>query len=394
MQIDADFINRKVKGWFIRGKMSITNIPGKVRCLLWGKAAGRCEFNGCNEIIFRDWLTNEELNFAQVAHIIGDSPNGPRGDVVLSEAYCSDIDNLMLMCPEHHLMIDEITTKYSWELLRQMKAAHELRVEVQTSVKEDMRSNVVIYIANIGKIQPKIDIDSCFMSLFPNKYPSSRLPIRLGINNSEFKDNEKDFWKIESENLVRQFSDQIHPISKSGDTSHFSVFSLAPQPLVIKLGSLFSDINNCDVYQLHREPPNWIWQTEPTYTDYIIEAPKDRFKNIALSIELSADIDESRINKVFKDRDFSLWKLKIENPNNDFLKSRNQLVDFRENFRSLLNTIHASHGDENILNIFPAVPVSIAFEMGRVRQPKADLPFAIYDQNRDSGGFTFALEII
>jgi hypothetical protein len=35
-----------------------------------------------------------------------------------------------------------------------------------------------------------------------------------------------------------------------------------------------------------------------------------------------------------------------------------------------------------MLNIFPAIPVSVAVEMGRVWMPKADLPLIIFDRNR------------
>lgn len=39
------------------------------------------------------------------------------------------------------------------------------------------------------------------------------------------------------------------------------------------------------------------------------------------------------------------------------------------------------------------MPVATAIELGRVRMPKADMPWRIYDQVNDSGGFIPALEI-
>jgi hypothetical protein len=59
----------------------------------------------------------------------------------------------------------------------------------------------------------------------------------------------------------------------------------------------------------------------------------------------------------------------------------------------LLDRIKAVHGDDAILHVFPAVPVSVALEMGRVRMPKADLKMIIYDQNRTLGGFVQAIAI-
>ena len=65
----------------------------------------------------------------------------------------------------------------------------------------------------------------------------------------------------------------------------------------------------------------------------------------------------------------------------------------RRTLRSLLNEIKAAHGETAEIAVFPAVPVSVAVEIGRVWMPKADLPMVIYDQNRATGGFAKALAI-
>src|SRR6266498_1537541 len=99
--------------------MSVSKIPEKVRYLLWAKSAGRCEFDGCNKLLWHDGLTKIEMSFADVAHIIGGRPGGPRGNVILSTEYCNDVSNLMLMCLDHHRMIDRITETYGDDVLRQ-----------------------------------------------------------------------------------------------------------------------------------------------------------------------------------------------------------------------------------------------------------------------------------
>jgi len=68
-----------------------------------------------------------------------------------------------------------------------------------------------------------------------------------------------------------------------------------------------------------------------------------------------------------------------------------QLRLFRQQFRLLLDRVKARHGQDVVLHVFPAVPLSVAVEIGRVWMPKADLPLCIYDQNRKLGGFTKAL---
>ena len=51
------------------------------------------------------------------------------------------------------------------------------------------------------------------------------------------------------------------------------------------------------------------------------------------------------------------------------------------------------HGQRTSLNIFPAMPVACAVELGRVRMPKADMPWVVFDQNNKRGRFIKALEI-
>ena len=102
--------------------MSVSHIPNKVKLRLWGKTAGRCQYPGCNKILWRDDLTKVEFNTAYIAHIIADKPNGHRGDKVLSKKLPRDISNLMLLCDEHHRLIDkEKVDEHPAELLSEYK---------------------------------------------------------------------------------------------------------------------------------------------------------------------------------------------------------------------------------------------------------------------------------
>jgi hypothetical protein len=58
-----------------------------------------------------------------------------------------------------------------------------------------------------------------------------------------------------------------------------------------------------------------------------------------------------------------------------------------------MDRIKAAHGQTTPLHVFPVASVSAAIEFGRIRMPKADMPWRIYDQVNDRGGFVFALSI-
>ena len=74
--------------------------------ILCGKAAGMCEFEGCNKRLFYDGVTLSTSNNAYVAHIVASSSKGPRGDKTLSPLLSDKLENLMLMCADHHKLID------------------------------------------------------------------------------------------------------------------------------------------------------------------------------------------------------------------------------------------------------------------------------------------------
>lgn len=375
--------------------MSISKIPERIKLLLWGKAGGRCEYDGCNELLWQDPLTKSEFNAAYIAHIIADKPKGPRGDPILSGQLRYELSNLMLLCDRHHRLIDhDQVAEHTVERLSRMKEQHERRIQFLTSLTENKHSHVLLYGANVGNHGSPVSWDRTTPALLPGYYPAERPAIELGMKNSSYTDAEPGYWQIERENLQKIFSSRVKSRLMTGDINHLSIFALAPQPLLIELGHLLSDIPAAQVYQLHREPPNWKWQDDTDAVDYIIQGPTNfDQKTVALVLALSATITIDRITNVLG-QNVSIWTLTIAQPNNDFLKGREHLSAFRKSFRTLLDAIKAKHGQNILLHVFPAVPVSVAVDIGRIRMPKADLPLRIYDQNMGTGGFTVAFDIV
>ena len=374
--------------------MSVTNIPESVKFRLWGKAGGRCQYEGCNTPLWLDSLTRAQFNKAYIAHIIADKPNGPRGDQKLSAKLAADLSNLMLMCDEHHRLIDKIDVAgHPPDRLREMKRNHEERIELLTSIQKDKKSHILLYGANIGQQSANVSWNKAAVAMVPRHCPAESQALEIGMVNSSFRDDEPRYWDIERENLRRQFNEKVRSRLQSGSIEHLSIFALAPQPLLMELGHQISDIPAADVYQLHREPPDWKWQAFDEPFEFVVDKPNEKGKKVALNLSLSAEIDNARIKTVLGS-EIPIWKITSSPvaPNNDFLKSREQLALFRKIFRKLMDEIKSAHGQNAELHLFPAVPVAVALEIGRVRMPKADLPLHVYDQH-NVGGFQYALSV-
>ena len=60
----------------------------------------------------------------------------------------------------------------------------------------------------------------------------------------------------------------------------------------------------------------------------------------------------------------------------------------------LFNLIKLKYNNKTTLNIFPAMPIATAIELGRSWMPKVDMPLAIFDENKLNDGFFKTIEIL
>lgn len=373
--------------------MSVTKISEKNKFLLWGKAGGRCQYRGCNKCMYEDNLTKAEFNQAYIAHIVADSQNGPRGDLTRSKLLADDLKNLMLLCDTHHRLVDKHDIDgHPESLLIEMKSEHEDRIKRIVDIDSNLDSHIVIYKANIGEHTPVITYESIREYLLPNNYPAINRSIDLGLENSPQRDKDALFWQTELNILDENFKNNIKPLIKNSSINHISLFAFAPMPLLIKLGTLLNDITKLDVHQPVRNPKTWNLKEEDVLTDYEIIAPDKKQSKVVLNISLSGTINNDRITDVLGN-DVSIYTLTIQNPFNDFLQSKKQLVDFTVVVRKMLNEIKLEYGSKMSLHIFPAMPIAAAVELGRYWMPKADMPLVIYDENKLNEGFFKAIEI-
>lgn len=346
---------------------------------LWGKAAGRCEYEGCNKLLYQDEVTSENINGAFVAHIVAAAPGGERGDKELSALLFDDIDNLMLLCHEHHRLIDhERAESHGVDRLRAMKKKHEDRIKTLTEIDFSRKSIPITYGANIGNQRVVISKKELAEAMVPDNYPSGTL-VNLEHRDSSIYDSKPIYWEMEAEQLNQKFLESIRPLVGKEEIDCFSVFALAPQPLLVKLGTMLSDLHKVKVYQKHREPDTWKWQAITKPNPMKIMRPEDTSKTPVLIFSLSANAISARVRKRFG-VEASIWEVTAEKPDNDMLRSADQLAEFRTLAREVLAEINASSQADSI-KVFMAMPAACAIELGRVWMPKADKAMVLFDKN-------------
>ncbi|MDB9372333.1 HNH endonuclease [Nodularia sphaerocarpa] len=377
--------------------MARKSISEAIKLQLWVKSAGRCEFKGCNTPVWYNGLTLSEGNFAEVAHIIGSSKDGPRG-TEQSEELQTDFSNLMLLCQRCHKEIDDHPDKYPIELLRNWKQEHEDRIEIQTSHPEDIhKSTLLLFSVNIGERTVPINVEAARNAMFP-KFPTDLKGIKI---------EEKDFdrlgtpeqWQTFAENkikrkVIRFLEEGIDDIR----IKHLSVFGISPMPLLMYLGKCIGDTVPTDIYQSHRNIENtsktWSWQEEISVEiPYSVSCEQDEQGEVVLlKLAISDTIRPDKYDNLFLNN-CSIYQITISEPSPHFLKSKRQLEIFSYEYRKLLNQIQAKHGKDCKIFILPAVPVSIAVECGRVILPTKDPEIYACEYYRDKGGFEAVVKI-
>jgi len=104
-------------------------IPTTELKALLQKSGNRCAIPNCGDVLLRDGTDAEDpIVLGKIAHIVADSPDGPRGHYPLPEQERNKETNLLLLCGKHHDIIDRQPQFYTVERLRQVKEDHEALV--------------------------------------------------------------------------------------------------------------------------------------------------------------------------------------------------------------------------------------------------------------------------
>lgn len=356
--------------------------------ILCGKAAGMCEFEGCNKRLFYDNVSHTEFNNAFVAHIIASSAEGPRGDAVLSAQLSDKLENLMLMCADHHRLIDQPTSgprDYPVEKLKAMKKAHEEKIDHICSMFHVPKTEIVRFSSPIkGVTEVNIDYNLAAKAVLPSKQPDSPYGIDIAISSCKpYKSNE--YWNECCDQMNLLFNTNLYNPYIQFHKASFSIFPIAPIPLIIKFGELIGDKLPCDVYQKIRHPDTWEWQTCELTNEFVFEStdmPGTENK-VALVMSLTNDIQYERVPQFEAYK--KIYKIKAVSTNVDCIKSSCDLSAFWHLYQQVMDAILNTYGGNCCVDLFPAIPVSAAFEVGRRYMPNTYPTIAIFEE--DNGFF-------
>lgn len=374
--------------------MSETNLSKDTRRDLWIKAGARCQFRGCNKPIDRNFLTQERVVLGQYCHIIGDSPDGPRGDSDRSKALAADPANLILCCTSCHKTIDDskLEAGYSEAVLVEMKREHELHIQRLYDAKDVKRSLPLIITGRIAGTPTSVNGAHARCAVLQktgySRFPSYTEHV-ISLNEVGLGEKDEVYWYVAKKAIDVQF-DNLIALNRDSHIEHIDVFGLAQIPVLMYAGFRLGDRIPATVHHAFRDQDNkWLWpvreQPETVFSYTFPDATN--VTELALVVSLSGTVRAEDVEKAVPGVPIAILEAAAKSA--FVISKETDLAAFVAAWRALLAEIHQRYGHIK-LHVFPAAPNSAAFEMGRCVHPKVMPTVKVWDYIE--GMFSSAIE--
>jgi hypothetical protein len=360
----------------IRKARSVSNGD---KVLLYALAAGRCSFRLCNDNIVEHHLTRDAGNYGEAAHIYAFSEDGPRGKAPGRPDDPDTLENLILLCPKCHKLVDDNPDAYPVADLREYRKIHEERIRRVANLAPERHAlalHLVARIAGQPSTIPKEHVADAIRSRYLAAHPFV-IEHALGP--------EEDPATIEQ--AARHVSEHFaafQTIHGRHDAPPVGVFGIAPIPLLMHLGWLLGNKSWADLYQRHRDTGDWTWKTDGEPVRFDAKKVRDgRADLVAFLVNVSGRNALERLPDAYADGTVYELAPVGREPDRTLVRRREDLDAFRSAYRAGLDEIRRGHRDLSELGVFPAVPIPFAIAMGTELLPKADPALAVHDWRKD-----------
>ena len=373
-------------------------ITTRATLFLYVHAGGRCEFDGCPKFLLEHQPTETPGNFGERAHIYafkesaarGSEPGRPPGSEI------SEIDNLILLCPECHHLVDTVNPgAYPVCVLKTFKKEHEDRIRELTALASNPATVPLVMRGLVDGRAVDISAQEMQSAAAPSIVKRGDT-IEIDLTNIPDRPDPA-FWAT----AVTAIDDRVAQLYRlsvpAGESFRVSVFGLGPIPLLVYLGAKLSDKFRTDLYQLHRAPETWTWQAGDGETRFVTRSvsPGAPGGPVVLLVNLSGRNDATVLPTTLASADPTIYEITLEgaDPTPLCLRTRGDLDRFTREYLNALAAIRAGHDRSSPIHLFPAVPAPAAITLGRSRLSKVDARLLVYDYDARAGGFVHALEI-
>lgn len=360
--------------------------PDKIK--LWVRSGGRCAI--CNKYLLD--LTYD-VSIGEMAHIIGWSKaeKSPRGGADLPIEDRNIVDNLILLCADHHKIADTkaLLEEFTIERLMKHKADHEQRVHHLTGLKLDSESVVLRMLGGIRGATVEVSKEHARNVVFQSEQRYAMFldsfdkhGIEIDLNSlPDPENNWEAYWSIGKGIIDKSLLPLIQGVEK-GQVRHLSVFAMSRIPLLVYLGFKLDDKIPTTLYQKHRgEQETWLWSDQVQQETFEVnQLAKNTTSNVALILSLSGTIDIASLPQEIL-QSCNIYELRpVETtPNRNILRNRSSYENFTKTYHHFLSQLEIDHKTCITIHLFPAIPITGAIACGRGLMRDAQPSITVYD---------------
>lgn len=109
-------------------------ISGPTKRKLLSSSGGFCAKPDCHKDLFPLFDNGEVTNIEELAHIVGKKTKGPRGLSFKGTIERDNYENLIVLCPTCHTIIDKNPSLYTENIIKEWKKNHEERISALFSL--------------------------------------------------------------------------------------------------------------------------------------------------------------------------------------------------------------------------------------------------------------------
>lgn len=371
-------------------------VTSQVREELLYLAGWRCQFSGCGRNLRQHTATGGPGRFSYFAHIVAASPEGPRGDPLLSPKLASEPSNFMLLCDECHRLIDKIDpARYSVDVLRRMREDSIAEVHRLLNSLQYPSAEVVAVLGNIAGQPAQLSIDDVHEALWSSKLrtTSTKLERYFSPGGQHHNVHSVAYWSSLFEQLKRDLPllQTLLDGTRTGTARpRLAVFPMHSTSALLLAGRVLGDTAGTHIFQPHRnvvgERTRWAWsidQPAPDADKFKVERLRDHAgeDSACLVVALTSDIEATRMpSTCTTDGALALPTLRISGPrfDKDCIQHPSDLQLFGnvidEAMRHLQDEWHISK-----VYLFVSAPASATVVVGQKMQARHHADYVAHE---------------
>lgn len=370
---------------------------------VWADAGGCCMYKGCGKDLSEIALHTKVARISYLAHIVASSPRGPRGDSERSHRLSNVADNIMLMCDEHHRLIDRVAeADHSVERLNEMRRRHVSIVQRLRTALTYPSITAVSLLADLGGVPADTRDTDLSEALLPLQRTMRN---RFDVIRRTQRDQrtEPEFWArllLEHEPDIRHMVSSLSNRAENITTQELAVFPVHLTPILVLAGRIVGEARPVHVFQFDRQLKSWQWPADtsplPAGTFEVEANPASHCEEVFLSLELTARVDPQAIPEIIRQTveagDMPWFRITIPEPNNGCIQHPDDLEQFREVARRVVARIQDEVRAIRV-HLIAIAPASTVFSFGQMLQAGHHPTCIVYDRPNGASQFRAALSI-